>query len=84
MKWHSFVENQIKQSIEHPAGSATTTVIFGFIAGMQFAQLLDKASVRILDFVFALLFAALASAQGYFLAKAVRLLRTGREQVGSV
>jgi len=83
MKWHSFIEEQIKQCIEHPAGSAAGTAIFGGIAGMQLAQLLDKVSVRILDYVFALLFAGLASGQAYLLAKALQLLRSGRGQAGS-
>jgi hypothetical protein len=74
MKWHSLVEKQIK----HPAGSAATTVIFGFIAGVQL-----NASGRILDYVFALMFATLAGIDAYCLAKAVHQLRTLREQVGS-
>ncbi len=81
MIWHSFLEYQTKYCIEHPAGSAATTVIFGFIAGMQCSQLFHRDVVFFDDYAFLLVFLILAGEQAYFLARAFRLLRANEGQL---
>ncbi len=78
MAWARFSESQTRQAIEHPAGCAAATVLFGLVAGMQIPELLDP-TVNFYKYVFAVVFGLLPVWQAYFLAKAIRQLRGGSE-----
>jgi hypothetical protein len=82
MNWRSFVKNQTNYCIEHPIGSAVSTAFFGFIAGMQFSELwFRQHPVPIGEYAFVLVFVILTTGQSYFVARALRVTHTSKEQI---
>jgi len=81
MNWQSFVKNQINYCTEHPTGSAASTAIFGFFAGIQVSELwFRQHAAPVGEYVFVLVFVIMATGQAYFLARALRLLLANKEQ----
>jgi len=57
MNWQSFVKNQINYCTEHPTGSAASTAIFGFFAGIQVSELwFRQHAAPVGEYVFVLVF----------------------------
>lgn len=83
MRLRHFIQGQTRQAIERPVGSAIMPILFGFITGMQTPRLIDSwcnlGTVRVSDYVFALVFALLTVWYAFVAARAIRQIQGGHE-----
>ncbi len=77
--WSRFVDGQVKEAIERPRGFALTTVLWGFMAGMQLSELLHPSFYghrnNVFDYFLSVWIGVLPVWPAYCLTKAIRQLR---------